>query len=174
LSDFSVPGPATGFTRQEAVLLLRYVPAKLLLYRLRPLYLAKYVLVALAAVVLAVGGPAWVVVLLVLLFVMAAVAQWFVTRVIRRLGAISELSALDDEIEEVINVWWPNLRREANRLGLSVRPWGLLELGASLATRRRSIDNTMQSFDVRAVIPRDHWDRARLALAQAAGTQPSS
>lgn len=165
---------SNGLTRQEAILLMRYVPAKFVLSRLKVLFLLKYLLVLLAAVVIAVGAPAWLAVAAIVLFVTAAAAQWLIRQTVHRLGAIRQLSVLDDQVEDVMTVWWPNLRRETARLGQATRPWGLLKLGTRLATRRRPADETvLVEVDWQSVIPREHWDRARDALARAASAPPA-
>lgn len=166
----AVAAVATPVGWQEGLLLARFLAARGLLGWLEVVFLFKYVLLALGLLGWFLGDSPPVLVLGAALFVVLAAAQWLVTRVIERVGACDELADLDRVIEEAPVVWWPNLRRELRRVGLSDRPTGLLRLGAGAAVRRLPDTDKvkLEQIDWLAVAPRDQWHTARRALSEAA------
>jgi hypothetical protein len=162
---------STRLSPQHGLLLVRFVAAKLVLERLGTLFLLKHLLLVggVLAIVLDVSTPLGV--LLIALFVLAAGAQWIVTRLVRRLGAFSRLSDLDSFYEGATSSWWPNLRGELRRVGLKSRPWSVLLLASRFAARRlpEGQDRALRQIDWRAVLPLRELQQARTSLARAAG-----
>ncbi|HMG44041.1 MAG TPA: hypothetical protein VK611_22100 [Acidimicrobiales bacterium] len=163
----------TPLTSQEAVLFVRYLAATTVLATLGTLFLVKYAVLVLAGLVWWLTGEALLGGVLVVIFLLLAGIQWLVTRQIRRFGAHRELAALDDVIENAPVVWWPNLRRELERVGLRSGPLALLRLGAGAMTGRLSDDERAKfgAIDWGGVGPRNQWRRARRALADAAAAR---
>jgi hypothetical protein len=161
-------GNGLDLSRREAILLLRYVPAKVMLSRVRPFFYVKWAFVIAVVVGVVLDGPQWVVALSVSLFMAAYLAQVGAVRTIRRLGALDRLAALDEVVDDAIETWWPRLRAELARLDASTRPWGLLQIAARMAVRRRRGESGLpEAIAWDTIIPVDQLDRARLALAQA-------
>jgi len=162
---------STRLTPQQGVLLLRFAAAKLVLDRLGNLFLLKYLLVAGAVLLIVLDVYPVVGALLIVLFLMAAAAQWIVTRIVRRLGAFDRLTHLDSFYESATTSWWPNLRGELRRVGLRSRPWSILLLASRFATRSlpKHQDQSLRQIDWRAVLPLRDLQQARQSLARAAG-----
>ena len=164
------------FTLAQGVLLVRYITGRYVLGRAEDTYRLKYLLLLplpflFGFIILERNGATTAGgVLLVMLFLVAAIVQWFVTRTIRRLGALDQLAELDDLSRGAVSDWWPSLRAEFRRVGLESSPWGMLKLGASYATRRASPDQTtaLGTVDWSVVLPVDHLFRAHTVVAQAA------
>lgn len=167
------PGPQvdTRLTTAQGLLLVRYLAGKIVLGRLEMIFMAKYVLLALGVLLLLPGVTAPLGVVLIALFLIAALAQWILTRIVGRLAAFHKLSALDDEAGSAVTVWWPNLKRELRRVGLPSEARAVLRLGAGHVTRRLPAheETAFRQIDWGSVIPRDQWQRARQVLARAAG-----
>jgi hypothetical protein len=164
------------FTLAQGVLLTRYIAGRYLQSATEGSYRLKYIALLIAVPFLfgigierntatTAGGG-----LLVMIFVLAAIVQWFVTRTIRRLGALDQLAELDDISRGAVSDWWPSLRAEFRRVGLKSSPWGMLKLGASYATRRASAEQktALGTVDWSVVLPVDHLFRAHAVVAQAA------
>jgi hypothetical protein len=164
---------STRLTPQQGVLLLRFAAARLVLARLENLFLLKYLLLAGAVAVIVLDVSPSLGILLIALFVLAAAAQWIVTRLVRRLGAVHRLADLDSFVEGAATSWWPNLRGELKRVGLKSRPWSVLRLGSRFATRRLPDDQqqALRRIEWRAVLPLRELRQARRSLARAAGTR---
>jgi hypothetical protein len=156
---------------RQGLLLLRYAAGKLVMKRLEAAFWVKYLFLAggVALLLLDVSKPLGT--FLIALFVIAAAGQWIVARVVRRLGAIDRLSELDAFVEGATTSWWPNLRGEAQRVGLKSKPWSLLLLSSKLATRRLPDheEQALRRIEWRSVIPIREWNEARRSLARAAG-----
>jgi hypothetical protein len=161
-------------TSGQAALLARYVAATFVLSWLELFFLLKYLILVGGVILLRVDGFQAAGVALIVLFGLAAIVQWLVTRLIRRFGAIDRLRELDDIVAVGSTAWWPNLRREMARLGMRPRPWMLLGSGAGRANGRRSGREqvALGQIDWLAVLPREEWRRARQVLARAAGAPP--
>ena len=166
----------TEITPDEGVLLVRYVVGSATLGWLEPLFLVKYALVALAALVAYATRWWWLVALLGIGFLALALVQRLVTRQIRRFGALRELEALDSVIGDASVAWWPNLRRELRRVGLPASPWGITKVGAGVVSRRLDPEDAAKfaAIDWPAVGPRNEWRRARQALAEVAASRRSA
>lgn len=165
------PDVDTRLTPRQAALLIRYLVGKVVLGRLELLFLLKYIVLVVGLLTLIVFAPLGV--LLIGLFLVAALAQWIIARAIGRLAAFHRLDAAENEITDAATVWWPNLKREAARVGLPTRPLALLRLAAARATRRLDPEReaALARIDWRAVMPRDQWRRARVLLAEEAGAK---
>jgi hypothetical protein len=163
----------TRLTSQQGLLVLRFAAAKLVLDRMENLFRLKYLLLVgvVLVIVLDVSPSLPLAVVLAMVFLLAAAAQWIVTRIVRRLGAVHRLSELDSFVDDAPTSWWPNLRRELKRVGLKSRPWSVLLLGSRFATRRlpQEQGEALRQIDWRAVLPVREWQAARRALARAAG-----
>jgi hypothetical protein len=156
-------------TAQQGVLVLRYAAGRYVLGRMRNLFLLKYVVLALGAVVIAAGGSKPLGAALVVLFLLAALAQWFVARLIRGLGALDRLSGLDRAWDSATPTsWWPNLQRELDRVGIGGRPWTVLRVAAGFARRRLPPEQAaaLRQIDWRAVLPIRDWQQAYRSLDQ--------
>ena len=149
----------TPLTSQEAVLFVRYLVATSVLEWLGTLFLLKYAVLALAVAVWWLTGEAAPGGALIVIFLLFAGIQWLVTRQIRRLGALRELAAFDGVVQDAPVAWWPNLRRELERVGLPSGPLALLQ-----QPQRAKF----AAIDWGAVGPRNQWRSARRALADAA------
>jgi hypothetical protein len=163
------PDVDTRLTPRQAALLIRYLVGKVALGRLEFLFLLKYPLLVTGVPLLFLFPPLGFV--LIVLFGLAALAQWMIATAIGRLAAFRRLDAAENEMTDAATVWWPNLKREAARVGLPTRPLALLRLAAARATRRLDPQReaALAEIDWRAVIPREQWQRARVLLAREAG-----
>jgi hypothetical protein len=159
-------------TAQQGVLVLRYAAGRYVLGRARNVFLLKYVLLALGVVVIVLDVSKPLGVALVVLFLLAALVQWLVARVIRRLGALDRLSDLDRAWEgaRAPSSWWPNLQRELDRVGIGGRPWTVLQVSAGFARRRLppEQDAALRQVDWRAVLPIRDWQQAYQSLNRVA------
>ncbi|WP_235055051.1 hypothetical protein [Yinghuangia soli] len=161
----------TKLTTAQAALLVRYIAGKLVLGRLEFIFLLKYVLLVFGVLLLFGGVTIPLGVALLVLFVIAVVIQWAISRTVGRLAGFKRLDGAEDALMDATTVWWPNLKRELARVGLPSRPWTLLKIGAAYAARRLPADQERALRDIRwrgAVLPRDQWARARQALARGA------
>jgi hypothetical protein len=158
-------------TRTEAILLLRYIPAKYLLGRVRPAFMATYVLLVVSvALMVAFGRPLWASGVLVVLVGVAVILHMATTSTIRRMGALRQLEAFDSHVDDIVDSWWPTFREQMRRVGGVGSAWGLLKLSARAAMRRQSLDDALfDTVDWDALIPVERCARARAALAEAAG-----
>ncbi|HSA51723.1 MAG TPA: hypothetical protein VLH10_16630, partial [Yinghuangia sp.] len=167
----------TRLTTAQGVLLVRYIAGKLVLGRLEVLFLAKYALLGLGVLFLLGGVTIPLGVILLVLFALVGIAQRLISRTVGRLGGFRRLAGAEDALRDATTVWWPNLRRELDRVGLPTRPWTLLRLGAKFTARRLPADQERALRDIRwrgAVLPRDQWQRARQALARGAARGASA
>lgn len=167
---------STRLTTQQALLLLRFATARIVLERLGNLFLLKYLLLAGAVAVFVFDVSVPLGVLVIALFVVAAAAQWIVTRIVRRLGAYHRLGDLESFVDNATTSWWPNLRGELKRVGLKNRPWSVLLLSSRFAARRLPDDQeqALRQIDWRAVLPVKDLLRARESLARAAAGDEGS
>lgn len=157
-------------TPREGLLVVRYAAAKWVLARLENIFLLKYLFVAVAVACIVFDWSKVAAVLLFIVFALLAAVQWVLTRIIRRLGAFGPLAELDQFIDGVATSWWPGLRDELKRVGLGSKPWPLLKLASSLATRRLGDDESTKLRQVkwRSALPVKEWRGARDCLARAA------
>lgn len=165
------PDVDTKLTTGQAVLLIRYIAGRLVLGRLEMLFLFKYVLLVLGILLLFGGVTIPLGIVLLVLFALAVLAQWLISRTVGKLGGFKRLDGAEGALMDATTVWWPNLRRELVRVGLPTRPWALLKLGAAFTARRLPADQERALRDIQwrgAVLPRDQWNRARQALAKGA------
>ena len=155
----------------EALLLVRYLGGRAALGRVEPFGLGKYAFLAIAVGLLALtdASPAFVA-LFVAVFVVAALAQWLLTRAIRRFGMLEELSGLESAAGQARTVWWPNLQAELRRVGLPATPLALVRLGGAHVSRRAGADQraALAEVDWLAVLPYAQWREARALLADTA------
>lgn len=172
--DGTGPEVAARPTAAQAVLLVRFVAGRFLLGWVQAVFLAKYLLLAIAALAWFGFDDTFGTVVSLALFVAAAVVQWLVGRVVRRLGALDELAGLDDLVSGVAVDWWPDLRAELRRVGLDPSVRGILRLCAGHATRRVSSEQRagLERVDWRAVLPGEQLQEARRLVARAAGESP--
>lgn len=163
------PDVDTRLTPRQAALLIRYLAGKVVLGRLEFVFLLKYPLLVAGLPLLFLFPPAGIV--LLVLFGLAALVQWVIARGIGRLAAFHRLGAAENEMTDAATVWWPNLKREAERVGLPSRPLALLKVAAARVGRRLDPEReaAFAAIDWRAVIPREQWQRARVLLAKEAG-----
>ncbi|MGW1993619.1 hypothetical protein [Embleya sp. NPDC001921] len=163
------PNVDTRLTPRQAALLIRYLAGKVVLGRLEFVFLLKYLLLVTGLPLLFLFPPAGIV--LLVLFGLAALVQWVIARGIGRLAAFHRLGAAENEMTDAATVWWPNLKREAERVGLPSRPLALLKVAAARVGRRLDPEReaAFAAIDWRAVIPREQWQRARVLLAKEAG-----
>jgi hypothetical protein len=112
------------------------------------------------------ASPAFVTVFVVL-FAVAALAQWLLTRAIRRFGLLDELSGLESAAGQARTVWWPNLQAELRRVGLPATPFALLRLGGAHLARRTNPERraALAELNWLAVLPYAEWREARALLA---------
>ncbi|MEU8134461.1 hypothetical protein [Streptodolium elevatio] len=165
------PDVDTKLTTAQAVLLIRYIAGRLVLGRLEMLFLLKYVLLALGILLLFGGVTIPLGIVLLVLFALAVLAQWLISRTVGKLAGFKRLAGAEDALMDATTVWWPNLKRELLRVGLPTRPWALLKLGAAFTARRLPADQERAIRGIQwrgAVLPRDQWTRARQALARGA------
>ncbi|MGW9209046.1 hypothetical protein ACWGR4_18920 [Embleya sp. NPDC055664] len=167
------PDVDTRLTARQTALLIRYLVGKVVLGRLEFVFLVKYLLVVVGLPALFLFPPLGIA--LLVLFGLAALVQWVISRAIGRLAAFHRLGAAEGELTDAATVWWPNLKRETARVGLPTRPLPLLRLAAARATRRLGPEReaAFAAIDWRAVLPRDQWRRARVLLAEEAGGGPA-
>ncbi|NYI07120.1 hypothetical protein [Allostreptomyces psammosilenae] len=160
--------PAPRFTTGQAVLLVRYLAGKLVLGRLELLFLVKYAVGGLGVLLLPWGVTTPIGIVLLVLAVLMAGAQWVVSRIIGRLGGFSRMRGAETELEEATTVWWPNLKREMRRVGLPDRAWPMLQLAARHAGRRTTEEQRAALADIRwrSVLPARQLRAARRALAE--------
>lgn len=172
--DPAADGPAdvdTKLTTAQAVLLIRYIAGRLVLGRLEMLFLFKYALLALGILLLFGGVTIPLGIVLLVLFALAVLAQWLISRTVGKLAGFKRLAGAEDALMDATTVWWPNLKRELVRVGLPTKPWTLLKLGAAFTARRLPADQERALRDIQwrgSVLPRDQWSRARQALARGA------
>jgi hypothetical protein len=160
---------------EEAVVLCRYVAGRAVLGQVEPFGVGKYAFLALALLFhFLLDVPVGFTILWVSIFVACALAQWWLTHLVRRFGLMDELSGFDDASDQIKAVWWPNLQRELRRVGISPRPVMLLRLGVSTAARRGNDEKrkALGEVDWLAVMPLEEWRDARRQLAIAAGRTP--
>lgn len=161
-------------TAAQAVLLLRFVTGRVVLDWLQTIFLAKYLLPVIAVLIwFGLDDTAGALAFLAL-FLAATIAQWLVSRVVRRVGALDELAGLDDLVSGAAVDWWPNLRAELRRVGLDPSTRGILRLCAGHATRRVPPEQraALERVDWRVVLPGEQLQEARRLLAGAAGELP--
>ncbi|HZM29915.1 MAG TPA: hypothetical protein VFB77_05465 [Acidimicrobiales bacterium] len=163
-------------TLPQAALLVRYIAGRFVLGWIETVLVTEYVLLA-GALTFLVGWPyerdgvtTFVGVFLLMLFVLAVLAQRAATRAVRRVGALDKLAGLDDFAFDALIDWWPNLRAEFRRVGLSPSAWSMLRLGTGYATGRLSDDQRGRLEAVRwlAVIPAEQLNDAHQVLVRAA------
>ena len=152
----------------EALLLVRYLGGRAALGQVEPFGIGKYAFLVVAVGLLALtdASPAFVA-LFVAVFVVAAVAQWLLSRAITRVGLLDELSGLESAAGQARTVWWPNLQAELRRVGLPAAPFGLLRLGGAHLARRTGPEQraALAEVDWLAVLPYAEWREARALLA---------
>lgn len=163
-------------TLPQAALLVRYIAGRFVLGWIETVLVTKYVLLA-GALTFLVGWPyerdgvsTVVGIFLLVLFALAMLAQRAATRAVRRVGALDKLAGLDDFAFDALVDWWPNLRAEFRRVGLSPSAWSMLRLGSRYATGRLSADQRDRLGKVRwlAVIPAEQLNDAHQVLVRAA------
>jgi hypothetical protein len=158
-----VPG-GHGLTREQAILLLRWLAARDMLERTASYRWGKYLFLAFAGVAyvadvrpLAVGA--------LTLFLLVAAIEWSFRRAVRWFGAIARLTALEEIAEDAKADWWASLRREMSRVGLPTSRWRWVWPGTW-----RSV-TAVTAIDWDAAIAgsawQGHWNRARQILADA-------
>lgn len=164
-------------TLPQAALLVRYIAGRFVLGVMETYFLWKWGFLVLAlpflfgigverdGVSMAIG------VFFVVLFVIAAIAQWFATRAVRRVGALDKLADLEDFGFDAVVDWWPNLRAEFRRVGLPPSAGSMLRLGASYAARRLGPEQkaALEQVNWFAVLPVEQLNAAHKVLARAAG-----
>jgi hypothetical protein len=162
-------------TLPQAALLVRYIAGRFVLGWIETVLVTKYVLLA-GALTFLVGWPyerdgvsTVVGIFLLILFALAMLAQRAATRAVRRVGALDKLAGLDDFAFDALVDWWPNLRTEFRRVGLSPSAWSMLRLGTRYATGRLSTDQRDRLEAVRwlAVIPAEQLNDAHQVLVRA-------
>jgi len=160
-------------TADEAVVLVRYLMASSVMTWLEPLFLVKYAVLVLAALVAVITQWWWLVALLGVVFLVLALVQRLVAGRVRRFGALRQLGELEDIVGDAAVAWWPNLRRELRRVDLPPTPWGLTKVGAGAVSRRLPEGEAakFRAIDWSAVAPRNEWRRARRALADVAASR---
>ncbi|WP_406287433.1 hypothetical protein [Embleya sp. NBC_00896] len=163
------PDVDTRLTPRQAALLIRYLTGKVVLGRLEFVFLLKYLLFVAGVLLLIVFAPLGIA--LLVLFGIAALVQWVISRAVGRLAGFHRLDAAGNELTDAATVWWPNLKRESARVGLPTRPIALLRVAAARVTRRLDPQReaAFAAIDWRAVLPREQWQRARVLLAREAG-----
>ncbi|WP_436773854.1 hypothetical protein [Yinghuangia sp. YIM S09857] len=165
------PDVDTKLTTAQAVLLIRYIAGRLVLGRLEMFFLLKYALLALGILLLFGGVTIPLGIVLLVLFALAVLAQWLISRTVGKLAGFKRLAGAEDALMDATTVWWPNLKRELVRVGLPTKPWTLLKMGAAFTARRLPADQERALRDIQwrgAVLPRDQWGRARQVLARGA------
>ena len=162
-------------TLPQAALLVRYIAGRFVLGWIETVLVTKYVLLA-GALTFLLGWPyerdgvsTAVGVFLLILFALAMLAQRAATRAVRRVGALDKLAGLDDFAFDALVDWWPNLRAEFRRVGLSPSARSMLRLGTRYATGRLSSDQRDRLEAVRwlAVIPAEQLNDAHQVLVRA-------
>jgi hypothetical protein len=163
-------GMKLTLTPREGLMLVRYASAKWVLGRLETLFLLKYLFLAIGVASIVFSWSTILSVIMLVIFGVLAAVQWVLTRIIRKLGAFGPLAELDQFIDGVATSWWPGLRDELKRVKLGSKPWALLKLASSLATRRLGEDESTKLRQVhwRSVLPINEWKGARECLARAA------
>jgi hypothetical protein len=156
-----IPG---GLTRQQALLLVRWLAARDMLERSAGYRWGKYLFLGLAGLAyladvreLAVGA--------VVLFVLVAAIEWSFRRALRWFGAFRHLAGLEEIAENAKADWWASLRREMARVGLPTSHWRWIWPGTW-----RSV-TAVTTIDWDAAVAgsgwQGHWGRARQVLADA-------
>lgn len=102
-------------TLPQAALLVRYIAGRFVLGWIETVLVTKYVLLA-SALTFLVGWPyerdgvtTVVGVFLLIMFVLAVLAQRAATRAVRRVGALDKLAGLDDFAFDALVDWWPQV-----------------------------------------------------------------
>jgi hypothetical protein len=157
-------GASGGLTRQEAVLLVRWLAARDVLERSANYRWGKYLLLALAGVAY-VADVRPLAVSAVVLFLVVAAVEWAFRRVVRWFGAFRRLAGLEQIAEEAKADWWASVRREMGRVGLPTSRWRWIWPGTW-----RSV-TAVTAIDWNAAIAgstwQGHWDRAHQILTDA-------
>lgn len=164
-------------TLPQAALLVRYIAGRFVLGVMETYFLFKWGFLLLALPFLfgigveRDGVSTAIGVFFLVLFVIAAIAQWFATRAVRRFGALDKLADLEDFGIDAVVDWWPNLRAEFRRVGLNPSAGSMLRLGTSYATRRLSAEQktALEQVNWFAVLPVEQLNDAHKVLLRAAG-----
>jgi hypothetical protein len=156
-----IPG---GLTRQEALLLVRWLAARDMIERSAGYRWAKYLFLGLAGLAyLADVQP--LAVSAIVLFLLVAAIEWSFRRALRWFGAFRRLAGLEEIAESAKADWWASLRREMGRVGLPTSHWRWIWPGTW-----RSV-TAVTTIDWDAAVAgsgwHGHWDRARQVLADA-------